>query len=79
MQLELPSEVEARLSPESVALHLAIGLFVAEEATLGQASAVAGLPQAQFLLELGRRRIPIHYGADELAEDLSAIAQLNAK
>jgi predicted HTH domain antitoxin len=79
MQLELPSEVEARLSPESVALHLAIGLFVTEEATLGQASAVAGLPQAQFLRELGRRRIPIHYGADELAEDLSAIAQLQAK
>jgi predicted HTH domain antitoxin len=79
MQLELPSEVEACLSPESVALHLAIGLFVTEEATLGQSSAVAGLPQAQFLRELGRRRIPIHYGADELAEDLSAIAQLHAK
>jgi predicted HTH domain antitoxin len=79
MQLELPSEVEARLSPELVALHTALGLFVAEEATLGQASAVAGLPQAQFLLELGRRRIPIHYGADELAEDLIAIAQLHAK
>ena len=53
MQLELPSEVEARLSPESVALHLAIGLFVTEEATLGQASAVAGLPQAQFLRVTG--------------------------
>ena len=34
---------------------------------------------ADILRELGRRRIPIHYGADELAEDLSAIAQLDAK
>jgi hypothetical protein len=53
---------------------LAIGLFVSEEATLGQASAVAGLSQAPVLLELGRRRISIHDGADELAED-SAIEE----
>ena len=79
MQLVLPSEVEARLSPESAALHLAIGLFVSEEATLGQASAVAGMPQARFLKELGRRRIPIHYGAQELAEDLDTVAHLAPK
>jgi predicted HTH domain antitoxin len=54
--------VEKSLSPESAALHLAIGLFVGEEATLGQAAQIAGLPQAAFLRELGKRRIPIHYG-----------------
>ena len=79
MQLVLPSEVEARLSPESAALHLAIGLFVTEEATLGQASAVAGMPQARFLKELGSRRIPIHYGTEELASDLAAIADLSPR
>jgi predicted HTH domain antitoxin len=73
MQLILPEAVETRLSPREVALHLAIGLFVTEEATLGQAAEIAGLTQAAFLKDLGRRRIPIHYGMDELAEDLTVV------
>jgi predicted HTH domain antitoxin len=76
MRLDLPESIEARLSPESVALHLAIGLFVSEEVTLAQAATVAGLSQADFLRELGRRRIPIHYGWAELAEDLQAVEDL---
>ncbi|MEY2427885.1 MAG: hypothetical protein QOJ40_770 [Verrucomicrobiota bacterium] len=73
MQLTLPESVEANLSPKDAALHLAIGLFVSEEATLGQAAEIAGLPQAAFLKELGKRRIPLHYGHEELAEDLRAV------
>ncbi len=73
MKLTLPDAVELKLSPKNAALHLAIGLFVTEEATLGQAAEIAGLTQAAFLKELGRRRIPIHYGPQELAEDLRAV------
>ena len=73
MQLTLPEPLEARLSPQAAALHLAIGLFVTEEATLGQAAQTAGLSQPAFLKELGRRRIPIHYGPEELAEDLRVV------
>ena len=73
MQLTLPDAVESKLSPQDAALHLAIGLFVTEEATLGQAAEIAGLTQTAFLKELGRRRIPIHYGPQELAEDLRAV------
>jgi len=76
VQVVLPQQFEHRLSPESTALHLAIGLFVSEEATLGQAAEVAGLPQADFLLELGKRRIPIHYGLEELSEDLRTVESL---
>ena len=79
VHLVLPSDVEARLSPESAALHLAIGLFVTEEATLGQASTVAGVSHGQFLKELGSRRIPIHYGTEELASDLAAVADLSSR
>jgi len=79
MNITLPESIEARLSPESTALHLAIGLFVSEEATLGQAAEVAGLSQAKFLRELGKRRIPIHYGAEELSEDLRAVESLVAR
>ena len=73
MELTLPDAVEAKLSPKDVALHLAIGLFVTEEATLGQAAEIAGFTQPAFLKELGRRRIPIHYGPQELAEDLRVV------
>jgi predicted HTH domain antitoxin len=48
-------------------------MFVTEEATLGQAAEIAGLTHTAFLKELGRRRIPLHYGPQELAEDLRAV------
>jgi len=44
--------------------------------TLGQAGEVAGLSQADFLREPGRHRIPIHCGAEELAEDLRTVETL---
>jgi predicted HTH domain antitoxin len=76
MELTLPKSLRDRLSPEDGALHLAIGLFVTEEATLGQAAETAGLSQTEFLRELGKRRIPIHYGRDELHADLEAVEVL---
>ena len=79
MEITLPAPLDTHLSPQSAALHLAIGLFVTEEATLGQAAQVAGLSQAEFLRELGRRRIPLHYGAEELAADLLAVDALAAQ
>jgi predicted HTH domain antitoxin len=54
MELKLPMPLAERLSRVEVALHLAIGLFVTEEATLGQAAQVAELSQTAFLQELGR-------------------------
>lgn len=76
MTLTLPQNLEARLTPQSAALHLAIGLFVADESTLGQAAQVAGISQADFLRELGQRHIPIHYGSAELAADLATVETL---
>lgn len=76
MELKLPKLLEERLSPRDAALHFAIGLFVSEEATVGQAAETAGISQTDFLRELGRRRIPIHYGQDELQADLDAVAVL---
>ena len=76
MMLSLPGKLESRLSAREAALYLAIGLFVTEEATLGQAAEVAGMSQADFLRELGRRRIPIHYGSEELIADLRAVESL---
>ena len=74
--LTLPENREARLSLQSTALRLAIVLFVSDESTLGQAAQVAGLSQADFLRELGQRRISIQYGLNELAADLQAVDAL---
>jgi predicted HTH domain antitoxin len=79
MQLTLPEAVETTLSPGKAALHLAIGLFVSEETTLGQAAEIAGLTQAAFQRELGARHIPIHYGTEELAQDLKTIESLRQR
>ena len=79
MELTLPKPLDERISPRSAALHLAIGLFVSDEATLGQAAETAGLTQAAFLRELGARRIPIHYGKSELEADLEAVEALSAR
>lgn len=76
MEVTLPTPLDKRLSPQDAALHLAIGLFVSEEATLGQAAQTADLSQTQFLRELGRRRIAIHYGAEELHADLETVESL---
>ncbi len=76
MNVSLPKQIEERLTPQTAALQLAIGMFVSEEATLGQAAEIAGMTQAAFLRELGQRRIPIHYGAAELMEDLQTVAEL---
>jgi predicted HTH domain antitoxin len=79
MVLTLPANLEARLSPQSTALHLAIGLFVSDEFTLGQAAQVSGFSQTDFLKELGQRKIPIHYGNEELSADLKAVEFLAAQ
>ena len=76
MNIVLPETVEEQLTPKRAALHLAIGLFTAQEATLGQAADAAGVSQGEFVRELGRRKISVHYGLQELAEDLAAIEQL---
>jgi predicted HTH domain antitoxin len=79
MQLNLPERVEAALTPKDAALRLAIGMFVTEEATLGQAAEIADIPQADFQKELGKRKIAIHYGVAELESDLEAVKLRAAK
>lgn len=78
MTITLPAELENQISPAEAALHVAIGLFADDRITLGQASKIAGIPQPAFLHELGKRNIPIHYGAAELEQDIATVGRLNA-
>lgn len=79
MQISLPEPFERTLSPARATLHLAIGLYTANEATLGQAAEAAGVNQTEFLHELGRRRISLHYGREDFAADLITLQELSSR
>jgi predicted HTH domain antitoxin len=66
---------KAGLTPDEVRLKLAILLFQEERMTLVQASKLAGLHQIQFQKELGKRKIPIHYGEEEFKRDLNTLKE----
>ena len=73
----LPAFLEQKMQPHKAALHLAVGAFAAEDVTLGQAAAIAGISQTEMMGELARRRIPLHYDEVDFAEDLKTISALN--
>ena len=76
MKIELPDQFVARLGHHEILLDLAVGMYAARHLTLGQASELAGVPQAVLQRELGQRQIPAHYDLDDLAHDLAAAAEL---
>jgi len=56
-------------------VEIAVLLFKEDKLTLGQAARFAGMPQPHFQHLLGRRKIPLHYGVEELEEDLRTIRE----
>ena len=76
MTITLPADLERPISPEEAALHLAIGLFADDKVTLGQAATIARISQPALLQELGKRRISIHYGSEELEQDIALVRKL---
>jgi predicted HTH domain antitoxin len=79
MTLALPANIEKNHPPEWAALHLAIGLYVSREATLGQAAEIANLCQEDFQRELCERDIPLNYSMEDLNTDLQAVRELTGR
>jgi len=73
MLVSLPEDVERQFTPEEIQLHLALGLFLDSRVTLGQGAQIAGLSQSEFLHELGKRRIPIHYDEADAQADVATV------
>jgi len=67
------------MQPQNAKLHLAVGAFAAEEVTLGQGTDIAGISQGDFMRELSKRRISLHYDRQEFTEDLQTLVRLNEK
>jgi predicted HTH domain antitoxin len=76
MNVVLPERLESSLTPRQARLDLAVGMYSSGRVTLGTAAEVADLSIPEFQRELGRRRIPVNYTADDLAYDLKAAAEL---
>lgn len=67
------------MSPADALRDLAIGLYVDERATLGQAAGIAGMSQSDFLHVLGSHQIPIHYDVQDFEADLATMDTLGLR
>jgi predicted HTH domain antitoxin len=78
MQLTLSDDIvlSANLSEADMRLALALALFQEDRITLAQAARLCGLDRIAFQHRLAARRIPIHYGEEELAGDLRTLESL---
>ncbi len=74
MQLEIPDGLllGVKVSESDLRLDLALGLFIDRRMSLSRAAKVAGFNVPAFMHELGKRRIPIHYGDEDLSSDIKA-------
>jgi predicted HTH domain antitoxin len=77
VSLVIPDEIvqATHLSPAELRVEIAVLLFRERRLTLGQAARFAEIPQPDFQRLLGRRRIPLHYGVEQLEEDLKTIRE----
>lgn len=75
MTITLPEGVveQTGLSEARIKLEVAVALFERDVLTLAQGAAVAGLHRMQLQEELARRQVPLHYGTEELREDLKTL------
>lgn len=76
MTVELPDLLQAKLSAHELRLDLAVGMYSSGRVTIGTAAEIADLSVPEFQRELGRRRIPANYTAQDLTYDLKAAAEL---
>jgi len=79
LTLEIPDEVSQAMRlppPEAEArlrLELAISLYAQEILGLGKAAELAGVPRGELNAALAKRGVPMHYGAEEMAEDFAYV------
>ena len=67
------------LTEDQARLDLALGLFIDQRVTLGRGAEIARMTQADFLKELGRRGIPVHYDVEDLRADLRTLESSRSK
>jgi predicted HTH domain antitoxin len=78
MSFTIPDEVlrATGLNEQEMAQEIAVMLFEKEKLTLAQAARLAGLNRIEFQQLLASRQIPVHYGLEELEQDLQTLRKL---
>ena len=77
LQLRIPDSViqsirlPGKRMEEDLLVELAVALYNQEALSFGKARELAGMSKYQFGQLLGKRRIPRHYGQEELEDDLT--------
>lgn len=81
--VEIPQEALAlagldnQSDSEPASLLVALELFREERVSLGRAAELAGLGIEAFMDFAGKRQVPLHYAADDLAADRNTMARLS--
>lgn len=78
MSIIIPDDVLAntRMTESEIKQEIAIMLFQKEKLTLAQASRFAQMHRVAFQHLLASRHIPIHYGVEDLEQDLKNLQAL---
>jgi predicted HTH domain antitoxin len=66
------------LSAETARL-LALGLYREDKASLGRAAELCQTPVERFMEYAAQHDVPLHYGADDLAEDRRTLERLGLR
>ena len=76
--LEVPQDVldSARVTIPELRTEIAVWLYAQGRLSVGKARELAGMSLWQFRQTLGSRRIPPHYGEEDLDEDVATLRQL---
>lgn len=64
------------VTPERLRFEMAVGLYTREDVTFGQAADLVGMSQTEFLHEMDRRGVCVHYGVDDLEQDFTTMDSL---
>jgi predicted HTH domain antitoxin len=68
--------LDSQSDSERARLLVALELFREERVSLGRAAELAGLGVEEFMELSAHRQVPLHYTADDLAEDRNTAARL---
>jgi predicted HTH domain antitoxin len=60
----------AKISPQELAVEIAVYLYEKKRLTLGQARHLANLDQISFQKELAKRQVYIHFETTDLLKDI---------
>jgi predicted HTH domain antitoxin len=79
MTLTIPDELlGTKMTEEELRLELAVAMYAANRMSFGKARKLAGLDWFRFRQILAERNVPMHYGVEQLEEDLRTIENMPA-